>query len=142
MSRRGRKDRLGTRKRRGSRYPFNRDSVTYTREDSGCKIASTYLGRQSECFECPFIKCIYEMTYFQRNGLQRYIHGERISTKMIAGRPVGRPRSKVSIELIEACLKISPDIKQAAIKAGCSRPYIYKYLSHARIYSLLGKEVS
>ena len=34
------------------------DHRRYRGADSGCKVASAYLGRQSLCFDCPFPECV------------------------------------------------------------------------------------
>ena len=38
----------------------NLDAVNYGGADSGCDVATTFLGFQSNCLECPFSKCVYD----------------------------------------------------------------------------------
>jgi len=38
-------------------------------QDEGCEVATTYLGHQSSCLNCPFPKCIYD----QYGGKQRWL---------------------------------------------------------------------
>ncbi len=46
---------------------YETDKVGYTAPDSGCWMASRFLGRQSHCFECPFDDCVYGLNVRERN---------------------------------------------------------------------------
>ncbi len=39
---------------------YKTDGLAYLLNDSGCELASQYLGRPSRCLECPFGKCIMD----------------------------------------------------------------------------------
>ncbi len=42
-------------------YRKLRDSITYSGKDSGCKVATEYLGEKpSKCLKCPFRKCVLD----------------------------------------------------------------------------------
>ena len=47
----------------------------YHYQDEGCDSATTYLGHQSICLNCPFPKCIYD----QPGGKQHWLKGQRDS---------------------------------------------------------------
>jgi len=70
-------------------YRKLRDAITYSGADSGCKVATEYLGRQSSCLDCPFKrKCVYDTGRIgianirkrRRDGeiIRRWKQGERI----------------------------------------------------------------
>lgn len=46
-------------------YPT--DQQSYFLPDSGCQVASKYLARQSRCIDCPFSKCVKDMTLQEKN---------------------------------------------------------------------------
>lgn len=46
---------VGNRKAR-----YASDNVGYSESDSGCWVASQYLGRPSQCLNCPFPHCIID----------------------------------------------------------------------------------
>lgn len=39
---------------------YGTDKKSYSCADSGCAVASEYLGEQSKCQECPFPQCVLE----------------------------------------------------------------------------------
>jgi len=39
--------------------------------DEGCAVATTYLGHQSHCAECPFPRCIYEEPWGKQHRIKR-----------------------------------------------------------------------
>lgn len=69
-------------------YRRLRDTVAYSGADSGCKVATEYLGRQSSCLDCPLRKCVYDergigvqrLKKRRRNEeiIRRWKQGERI----------------------------------------------------------------
>ena len=61
------------------------DTESYSRPDSGCPYASEYIGKQSECFTCPFPQCHYDVGIInkRRQAVMEYAKQGK-STKEIA----------------------------------------------------------
>lgn len=57
------------------KYPT--DSENYVKPDSGCELASIYLGKQSWCGDCPFNKCYLELPLAERYSFSRKIRAKR-----------------------------------------------------------------
>ena len=61
------------------------DTESYSQPDSGCPYASEHLGKQSECFVCPFPQCHYDVgTINKRREVVREYEKQGKSRKEIA----------------------------------------------------------
>ena len=46
---------------------YKTDAKNYAEIDSGCRDASNYLRMQSKCTECPFKRCLMELSRKEKN---------------------------------------------------------------------------
>ena len=78
--------------------------------DEGCELATSYLGHQSHCSECPFPKCIFE----EPRGRQRWSKGLR------------------DREIVRQFTTEGRGIKEVAAKFGISQRTVQRVLKRAR----------
>ena len=72
---------------------MSRDSETYRGEDSGCKLATEFLGHQSNCRECPFDRCFHD-----DRGLKNRLHHQERNARIKAKRIEGLTYKQLSEE--------------------------------------------
>lgn len=53
---------------------YRTDRLNYTSPDSGCALASRFLGKRSVCQACPFSECTLLMSNDERNKLVYQIY--------------------------------------------------------------------
>lgn len=55
----------------------NKDGLNYCYSDSGCEEATKFLGYQSNCLRCPFVKCVYDWKgWHKKQREQMVLQGE------------------------------------------------------------------